>query len=53
MSFDSACYGLAEHFLPDTAAKRVKDALAQHIQDAVEDFLSGYDSDDEIPVESE
>lgn len=51
MSFDPASYDLAEHFLPTRAAKRVKDDLAQHIQDAVEDFLSAYDSDDEIPTD--
>lgn len=52
MSFDPKSYELAEHFLPPNAAKRVKDALAQDIQTAVEDFLGSYDSDDEIPMES-
>lgn len=52
MSVDPKSYELAEHFLPPNTAKRVKDALAQDIQTAVEDFLSAYASDDEIPTES-
>ncbi len=51
MSFDPSCFDLAEQFLPDNAAKSVKNELAQHIQDAIEDFLSVYESDDEIPTE--
>lgn len=37
-SFDSKCYELAEHFLPSTASERLKNELAQAIQDAVEDY---------------
>lgn len=37
--FDSACYDCAVAFLPDSATSRLKDELAQHIQDAVEDWL--------------
>jgi|KBSMisStandDraft_5_1062788.scaffolds.fasta_scaffold96690_4 hypothetical protein len=53
MSFDPDCFDLAEHFLPNDAAKRVKNELAQHIQDAIEDFLSVYDTDEEIPREEQ
>jgi len=48
--FDPACFDLAGHFLPDNAAKRVKDELAQHIQGAIEDFLSVYGDESEIPT---
>jgi len=51
MSFDPKSYELAEHFLPEKAAKRVKNDLAQAIQTAVEDFLTAYDSDDDIPTD--
>ena len=37
-SFDSKCLDLAEHFLPSRATDSLKRELAQHIQDAVEDF---------------
>lgn len=37
--FDTKCLELAEHFLPDQASPRLKTALAQHIQDEVEDWL--------------
>jgi len=53
MSFDPDCFDLAEQFLPNDAAKRVKNELAQHIQDAIEDFLSVYDTDEEIPREEQ
>jgi hypothetical protein len=39
MSYDPKCYELAEHFLPSMAREPVKVALAQVIQDAVEDHL--------------
>lgn len=39
--FDAKCYGLAEYFLPADASEGMKDALAQAVQDAVEDWLSG------------
>ena len=39
MSFDPKCLELAEHFLPDDFDQPMKDALAQHIQEAVEDWL--------------
>lgn len=40
MAFDPKCYELAEHFLPDDERlSRLKNGLAQHIQDAVEDWL--------------
>lgn len=38
--FDAKCYDLAEHFLPTDASKRQVDALAQHIQDSIEDWIS-------------
>ena len=39
MSFDPACYNLAEHFLPTAAPDRLKSGLAQAIQDAVEIWI--------------
>lgn len=41
MSFDEKCYELAEHFLPSMASERLKAALAQTVQDAVEDYMVG------------
>lgn len=38
MTYDQKCYELAEYFLPDDASAEVKDALAKHIQSAIEDF---------------
>jgi hypothetical protein len=40
-SFDPKCYELAEHFMPPEAPKRVINELAQAIQDAVEDHITG------------
>ena len=40
MSYDSACYTLAEHFLPAIASERLKAALAQAVQSCVEDWLT-------------
>jgi hypothetical protein len=43
MSFDPKSYELAEYFLADNLhrfSKAKVDALAQHIQEAVEDWLS-------------
>jgi hypothetical protein len=40
-SHDPKCRELAEHFLPTTTTDRLKAELAQHIQDAVEDWLRG------------
>jgi hypothetical protein len=37
--FDPACADLARHFLENGADQEKVAALAQHIQDAVEDFL--------------
>lgn len=39
MSFDPRCFDLAEVFLPTEASDRLKNELAQAIQDAVEDWL--------------
>jgi hypothetical protein len=46
MTHDPKCYELAEHFLRDEAAKIGPDRfkaecgkLAEHIQEAIEDFL--------------
>lgn len=46
-SYDSACYDLAKHFLSDepTATEDDAEAFAQHIQDAIEDWLN-YDLKD-------
>jgi len=38
--YDPACYELAAYFLPSNASARLKDGLAQAIQDAVEDWLT-------------
>ena len=38
MSYDQRCYDLADHFLPKYEGDQ-RDKLAQHIQDAVEDWL--------------
>jgi len=37
--FDPKCFELADYFLPSQATERLKSELAQHIQDAVEDWL--------------
>ena len=39
MAFDPKCYELSEHFLPSSASERLKDSLAQHIQDEIESWL--------------
>ena len=46
MTYDSASYDVAQHFLADEprATEADRDALAQHIQRAVEDWLN-----DELP----
>jgi hypothetical protein len=42
MAFDSKCYELAEYFLPSGLPNgRLREELAQHIQEAVEDWLNG------------
>ena len=40
MSFDPKCLEVAEHFLPESASVSLKWTLAQHIQDAVENWIS-------------
>lgn len=41
MAFDPKCYELAEHFLPSALpGHMLLDRFAQHIQDAVEDWLN-------------
>jgi hypothetical protein len=37
--FDPACLELAKHFLSTQASDALKHELAQHIQDAIEDWL--------------
>lgn len=44
MFFDPECLKLAEYFL-DQGAVNEQYALAQHIQEAVEDWLRGYEED--------
>ena len=50
MSFDSLCFDLAEHFLigsgVDTSERR--DALAQVIQDAIEEQINEWEREDGI-----
>ena len=42
MAFDPKCYELAKYFLPSgLPSGRLHDELAQHIQDAVEDWITG------------
>ena len=36
--YDAKCYELAEHFLPSGISEDLKMALAQHIQDAVNEW---------------
>jgi hypothetical protein len=40
MAFDRKCFELAEYFVPAPASPRLRHELAQHIQDAVEDWLN-------------
>jgi hypothetical protein len=40
MNFDPKCYDLALYFLPTDASERQIAALAQHIQESVEDWIS-------------
>lgn len=37
--FDPKCYELAKYILPSDAVEQLKNMLAQHIQDAVADWL--------------
>jgi hypothetical protein len=39
--FDPKCHELAQYFLPGQPSSHILDELAQHIQDAVEDYLIG------------
>ena len=41
--FDQKCYELAEYFADKGTSERDKDAFAQHIQDAVEDWLQDHE----------
>lgn len=42
MSYDPACYDLAAHFISDhPELERLRDKLAQHIQDAIEEWIEG------------
>ncbi len=41
MAYDPECEELAAYFLADSKDELAKRELAQHIQDAVEDWLSG------------
>lgn len=38
--YDPACYELAAYFLPTKASARLKTALAQTVQDAIEDWMT-------------
>lgn len=44
MTYDEKSFELAEHFLPTKAPWSVKDALAQAIQQRIEEFLK-YEAD--------
>jgi hypothetical protein len=39
--FDPKSYELAEYFLPGATTERLKTALAQAIQDAIENWVAG------------
>lgn len=39
MAYDPECLMLAERFLPSDVSERLAHELAQHIQDAIEDWL--------------
>lgn len=41
MSYDPECLKLATHFLSERATERIRLALAQHIQDSIEEWLRG------------
>lgn len=41
MSFDPRCYDLAEYFMPKNSAEH-REALAEHIQGCIEDWLIGF-----------
>lgn len=47
MAYDKKCYELAEHFTPDitTGVLQDRQKLAQHIQDAIEEWLAGIAND--------
>ena len=48
MSYDPACDDLARHFLDGLSATEVEiAALAQTIQDAIQDWLSDFEDDRE------
>lgn len=40
MAYDPRCQDLAEVFLPSTASERLKQELAQEIQDTVERWIA-------------
>jgi len=37
--YDTKCFELAEHFMPEDAPMALKDRLAQHIQQQIEEWL--------------
>lgn len=41
MNFDPKCYDLAEYFMPSDSAEH-REALAEHIQGCIEDWLIGF-----------
>jgi hypothetical protein len=45
-NFDPKCGDLANHFLPLMTTNKLRDQLAQYIQDAIEDWLNELDVDD-------
>ena len=45
--FDPACFELAEYFLEKSATESQKTALAQAVQETVEDFLRDIENEGE------
>jgi hypothetical protein len=41
MNFDQKCYELAELYLPNDATEDQKKALAQALQDTINEFIGG------------
>lgn len=48
MNFDSRCYDLAEYFMPKNSAEH-REALAEHIQGCIEDWLIGFNDESASP----
>ena len=45
MAYDTTCYDLAVYWLDEHEAEGVRRALAQEIQDTIENFIAGLEAD--------